>query len=315
MGKSLPVTAAFFEQMRRHLHRLRALLPLSLRCALQERSPSRGRRWREMPGVERVEARGQAVLTFDDGPDASPGATEAALEALDAAGAKATFFLVGEQILATPELASEIVARGHEVGVHGQRHFRHDRVPAEESVADIEAGYDTVVAATGISPRFYRPPYGKLSPGGRRGLPPARPRGRLLVDLGPRLGAAAERAHRPPGEPRPRRRRDRPASRFVSLRGAAERGADCGAIAPIAARAADARPEPGHPRRRLALPWPSRGSGSGSAAPRLEKALIVASPGGHLLQMLALEPAWADMDGPGSPCVRPTSSTCCGTRT
>jgi peptidoglycan/xylan/chitin deacetylase (PgdA/CDA1 family) len=119
-----------------------------------------------MPGIERVDARGQAVLTFDDGPDASPGATEAALDALDAAGAKATFFLVGEQILATPELASEILARGHEVGVHGQHHFRHDRVPAEESVADIEAGYAAVVAATGIPPRFYRPPYGKLTPAG-----------------------------------------------------------------------------------------------------------------------------------------------------
>jgi peptidoglycan/xylan/chitin deacetylase (PgdA/CDA1 family) len=164
--ESFSPTAAFFEQMRRHLHRLRRLLPLSLRCALQERSPGRARRWGEMPGIERVDARGQAVLTFDDGPDASPGATEAALDALDAAGAKATFFIVGEQILATPELASEILARGHEVGVHGQRHFRHDRVPAEESVADIEAGHAAVVAATGIQPRFYRPPYGKLTPAG-----------------------------------------------------------------------------------------------------------------------------------------------------
>ncbi len=29
---------------------------------------------------------------------------------------------------------------------------------------------------------------------------------------------------------------------------------------------------------------------------RPEKALLVASPGGHLLQMLALEPAWSDLD-------------------
>jgi peptidoglycan/xylan/chitin deacetylase (PgdA/CDA1 family) len=162
----LPAAAAFFEQMRRHLHRLRGLLPLSLRCALQERSPSRARRWRELPGIERVEARGQAVLTFDDGPDASPAATGEILDALDAVGAKATFFLVGEQILRTPELASEILARGHEVGVHGQRHFRHDRVPAAESVADIEDGYAALAAASGVTPRFYRPPYGKLSPAG-----------------------------------------------------------------------------------------------------------------------------------------------------
>lgn len=152
--------------MRRHIHRLRRLLPLSLRCALQERSLSRSRRWREMPGVERVPAAGQAVLTFDDGPDSSPEGTAAILDALDSAGAKATFFLVGEQMAESPGVTAEILARGHEIGVHGQRHFRHDRVPAEESVADIEAGYEAVAAVLGAPPRFYRPPYGKLSPQG-----------------------------------------------------------------------------------------------------------------------------------------------------
>lgn len=152
--------------MRRHIHRLRRLLPLSLRCALQEHSPSRARRWREMPGVERVPATGQAVLTFDDGPDSSPEGTAAVLDALGSAGAKATFFLVGEQMAESPHLAAEILSRGHEIGVHGQRHFRHDRVPAGESVADIEAGCEAVAAVLDTPPRFYRPPYGKLSPEG-----------------------------------------------------------------------------------------------------------------------------------------------------
>jgi peptidoglycan-N-acetylglucosamine deacetylase len=152
--------------MRRHLHRLRGLLPLSLRCALQEHSPGRARRWRELPGLERVEPGGRVVLTFDDGPGASAGETTATLDALDAVGGQATFFLVGEQIAAAPDLAREIVERGHEVGVHGQRHFRHDRVPAAESVADIEAGWESVAGLTGDSPRFYRPPYGKLTPAG-----------------------------------------------------------------------------------------------------------------------------------------------------
>lgn len=149
--------------MRKHVHRLRRLLPLSLRCALQERSPSRSRRWRELPGVERVPPARRAVLTFDDGPDSSAEGTGAVLDALDAAGAKATFFLVGEQIAGSPGLAPEILARGHEIGVHGQRHFRHDRVPGAESAADIELGYASVVAVSGAEPRFYRPPYGKLS--------------------------------------------------------------------------------------------------------------------------------------------------------
>jgi peptidoglycan/xylan/chitin deacetylase (PgdA/CDA1 family) len=152
--------------MRRHVHRLRRLLPLSLRCALQERSPSRSRRWRELPGIERTAPGRRAVLTFDDGPDSSPEGTAAVLDALDAAGAKATFFIVGEQIGASPALGPEILARGHEIGVHGQRHFRHDRVPSAESAADIEAGYQAVLAIPGANPRFYRPPYGKLSKAG-----------------------------------------------------------------------------------------------------------------------------------------------------
>lgn len=159
-------SGTFFGQMRRHIHRLRRLLPLSLRCALQEHSPGRARRWRELPGIERVPARGQAVLTFDDGPDASPGETPAILDALDGVGARATFFLVGEQMSESPQLVAEIVARGHEVGVHGQRHFRHDRVPVAESVADIEAGYAALAEAANEAPRFYRPPYGKLTQGG-----------------------------------------------------------------------------------------------------------------------------------------------------
>jgi peptidoglycan/xylan/chitin deacetylase (PgdA/CDA1 family) len=119
-----------------------------------------------MPGIERMERRNQAVLTFDDGPDAGPAATRAVLDALDAAGARATFFVVGEQIEKAPDLVPEILARGHEVGVHGQRHFRHDRVPAAESVADIDAGYTTLAEALQTPPRFYRPPYGKLSEAG-----------------------------------------------------------------------------------------------------------------------------------------------------
>lgn len=150
--------------MRRHLHRLRSLLPLSFRLALQEHSPGRARRWREHPGVERVPPNNRSVLTFDDGPDPSPGATPAVLDALDTIGAKATFFVLGEQIEAAPELVGEIVARGHEVGVHGQRHFRHDRVTAAESAADVEAGYAALAACLDEPPRLYRPPYGKLSP-------------------------------------------------------------------------------------------------------------------------------------------------------
>jgi peptidoglycan-N-acetylglucosamine deacetylase len=144
----------------------RDYLPLALRCALQEHTPGRPRRWRRVPGIERVAPGEHAVLTFDDGPDPDPGETPAILEALEAVGAKATFFLVGERIAAAPELAAEIVARGHEVGVHGQRHLRNDGVPSAESVADIEAGHAALAELAGAVPRFYRPPFGRLTEAG-----------------------------------------------------------------------------------------------------------------------------------------------------
>lgn len=58
-------------------------------------------------------------LTIDDGPSDD---TLELLEVLDAAGAKATFFLVGERAAARPQLVREIVARGHEVGNHSATH-------------------------------------------------------------------------------------------------------------------------------------------------------------------------------------------------
>lgn len=85
------------------------------------------------------------------------------LDQLDAIGAKGTFFILGEQVEAAPELVAEILDRGHEIGVHGRRHFRHDRVSAAESAADVEAGYAALLAVLPEPPRYYRPPYGKLT--------------------------------------------------------------------------------------------------------------------------------------------------------
>src|SRR3954468_903917 len=81
--------------------------------------------WREFPGLERLEGN-QTALTFDDGPD--PDATPAVLDALEAAGVQATFFLVGEQLLVHHELGAEVARRGHHVGLHGFHHESHDRL-------------------------------------------------------------------------------------------------------------------------------------------------------------------------------------------
>src|SRR4051812_4131243 len=74
---------------------------------------------RRLLGVRDRVADGVA-LTFDDGPH--PEATPAVLELLAGAGATATFFLVGEQVVRRPALAARIAAAGHGVGLHCHRH-------------------------------------------------------------------------------------------------------------------------------------------------------------------------------------------------
>ena len=58
-------------------------------------------------------------LTIDDGPSDD---TSAILDALDAHGAKATFFLIGERAAVRPELVREIARRGHGIGNHSSTH-------------------------------------------------------------------------------------------------------------------------------------------------------------------------------------------------
>ena len=64
--------------------------------------------------------RREVCLTFDDGPD--PELTPRVLDLLDARGAKASFFCIGERAEAHPALVREIVARGHSGESHSQRH-------------------------------------------------------------------------------------------------------------------------------------------------------------------------------------------------
>lgn len=85
------------------------------------------------------------------------------LEALAAEDAKATFFLVGEQVRRRPALAREIVAAGHAVALHGDRHRNHLRLPPEAIREDLRAGAETIAEACGVVPALYRPPYGIVS--------------------------------------------------------------------------------------------------------------------------------------------------------
>ena len=112
-------------------------------------------------GVEDRTAGGGYALTFDDGPHAQ--GTPAVLELLAAAGVRATFFLVGEQVRRNPALGGEIVASGHLVGLHCDRHRSLLRLGPWQVRADIDRAQATIEDLTGCSPTIYRPPYGALN--------------------------------------------------------------------------------------------------------------------------------------------------------
>jgi peptidoglycan/xylan/chitin deacetylase (PgdA/CDA1 family) len=110
-------------------------------------------------GIADRTADGQGVgLTFDDGPHAQ--GTPAVLEILAARGARATFFLVGEQVVRNPGLAAEIVAAGHRVGLHCDRHRNLLRLGPAAVGEDIARARARIENATAVPIELYRPPYG-----------------------------------------------------------------------------------------------------------------------------------------------------------
>jgi peptidoglycan/xylan/chitin deacetylase (PgdA/CDA1 family) len=129
-----------------------ALAPVRPACAQALALP------RRLPGA------GGVVLTFDDGPH--PEGTPLVLERLAAVGARATFFVVGEQVQRRPALLREIAAAGHEVATHGHHHQLQLRRSPGQLREDMRRATAAVEDALGRAPLWHRPPYGIYSPAG-----------------------------------------------------------------------------------------------------------------------------------------------------
>jgi peptidoglycan/xylan/chitin deacetylase (PgdA/CDA1 family) len=103
-------------------------------------------------------ARGEVVLTFDDGP-IRPN-TQRVLKALADQCVKAVFFLVGRQAKAHPHMVRQIHAAGHTIGTHSQNHPLH-AMPPWRAEREINAGIESISAALGdpgkVAPFFRFP--------------------------------------------------------------------------------------------------------------------------------------------------------------
>lgn len=83
------------------------------------------------------------------------------LEALDARGIKATFFITGWALDACPAACEAVLAAGHEVGHHGYWHKRPE--PGQEAVfaEELDQGLEALKRVLGVVPVGYRAPYGE----------------------------------------------------------------------------------------------------------------------------------------------------------
>lgn len=113
------------------------------------------------PGKGGVVTRGSTrrklvALTFDDGPSAY---TEGVLRALDRAGAKATFFVLGSLVPGRASVLRKMVAGGHEIANHS---WNHEFYSSGSSMARTNSA---VRSATGFTPCHFRPPGGAFNSG------------------------------------------------------------------------------------------------------------------------------------------------------
>ena len=94
-------------------------------------------------------------LTFDDGPHSV--ATPFVLEELKKYNAKASFFCIGKNVLAEPQIYKRIIEEGHAVGNHTYSHFNGWKTKDNFYLADVSE------AGKYIDSILFRPPYGRIT--------------------------------------------------------------------------------------------------------------------------------------------------------
>jgi peptidoglycan/xylan/chitin deacetylase (PgdA/CDA1 family) len=112
-----------------------------------------------VPFFERGSGEGnQIALTFDDGP--VPGVTELILDELKKRDLHATFFMIGRNVAAAPDLARRVLTAGHEIGNHTFTHSKLSELPDEEAGAELERTEKVFSELLHYKAAWLRPPFG-----------------------------------------------------------------------------------------------------------------------------------------------------------
>tara|TARA_R110002096_G_scaffold91625_7_gene207269 strand:- start:3478 stop:4398 length:921 start_codon:yes stop_codon:yes gene_type:complete len=101
------------------------------------------------------------AMTFDDGPH--PSNTPRLLDMMKQRNIKATFYVVGPNARSYPSILKRMIAEGHEVANHTWTHADLTKLSQAGIRSEMERTRDAIVAATGVQPKSYRPPYGAVS--------------------------------------------------------------------------------------------------------------------------------------------------------
>lgn len=112
----------------------------------------------------RIAGRGgprHVALTLDDGPDGR--STPLFLDELAHLGCHATFFVLGTMLQRNPALGRRIVADGHEIAVHGWHHSNPLTTRPGRVLTELRRTVRLIEDVCGVTPSWYRPPYGALS--------------------------------------------------------------------------------------------------------------------------------------------------------
>lgn len=105
----------------------------------------------------RMPSKGKVVyLTFDDGPNKE--VTPLILDILASHQIKATFFVLGKNVLQNPRIFQRILDEGHAVGNHTFSHLNGWKTDNKTYFEDVNK------ASQLIKSRLFRPPYGKIKP-------------------------------------------------------------------------------------------------------------------------------------------------------
>lgn len=102
------------------------------------------------------------AITFDDGPNEKY--TPELLDILLNFNVKATFFLIGKNVLKEPDITRRIYSEGHEIGNHSYSHPVLPLVSRKELHKQIETTDSIIKDLIGSKPMYFRPPMGLLTP-------------------------------------------------------------------------------------------------------------------------------------------------------